>query len=84
MSASEKFKDLTRRVNQLWQTDFTYFKIIGWGWYYLSTIMDDYSRYIISWGLCKTKKAYDVERSVQMALDKTGVDEETRPQAFIR
>jgi putative transposase len=80
MSASEKFKDPTRRVNQLWQTDFTYFKVVGWGWYYLSTIMDDYSRYIISWELCKTMKAYDVERSVQMALDKTGVDQENRPK----
>ena len=73
MSASDKFKDPTRRVNELWQTDFTYFKIVGWGWYYLSTIMDDYSRYIISWELCKTMKAYDVERSIQMALDKTGM-----------
>lgn len=80
MSASEKFKDPTRRVNQLWQTDFTYFKIVGWGWYYLSTIMDDYSRYIISWELCKTMRACDVERSVQMALDKTGIGKETRPR----
>jgi len=34
-----------------WQTDFTYLKVIGWGWYYLSTVMDDYSRYIIAWKL---------------------------------
>jgi len=30
------------------QTDFTYFKIIGWGWMYLSTVLDDFSRYIIA------------------------------------
>jgi len=80
MSASDKFKDPTKRINELWQTDFTYFKIVGWGWYYLSTIMDDYSRYIISWELCKTMKAYDVERSIQMALDKTGMDANSRPK----
>jgi putative transposase len=40
--------------NQLWQTDFTYLKVIGWGWFYLSTILDDYSRYIIAWKLCTT------------------------------
>ena len=36
-------------TNQLWQTDFTYLKIIGWGWFSLSNILDDISRYIIAW-----------------------------------
>ena len=54
MKAASEFKDKTTAPNQLWQTDFTYLKIIGWGWYYLSTILDDYSRYIISWKLCTT------------------------------
>ena len=43
LSASGEFKEKTQFVHQMWQTDFTYFKILGWGWYYLSTIMDDYS-----------------------------------------
>jgi transposase InsO family protein len=29
-------------------------KVIGWGWFYLSTILDDFSRYIIAWKLCTT------------------------------
>ena len=53
MAAADEFKDKTSYVHQQWQTDFTYFKIIGWGWYYLSTVLDDYSRYIITWELCK-------------------------------
>ena len=53
-SAEDKFQHPTRRINELWQTDFTYFKIVGWGWYYLSTVMDDYSRMILSWKLCST------------------------------
>ena len=48
IKAASEFKDKTTAINQLWQTDFTYLKIIGWGWFYLSTILDDYSRYIIS------------------------------------
>ena len=47
IKAAEEFKDKTTAINQMWQTDFTYFKIIGWGWYYLSTILDNYSRYIM-------------------------------------
>jgi len=51
------------------QTDFTYFKIKGWGWYYLSTILDDYSRYVISWKLCRTMKAKDVTDTLELALE---------------
>jgi hypothetical protein len=56
MQASDQFQHPSTRVNELWQTDFTYFKIIGWGWYYLSTVLDDYSRYVIAWRLrmCRT------------------------------
>jgi hypothetical protein len=49
MSASDKLQNPTSRINELWQTDFTYLRVEGWGWYFLSTVLDDYSRYIISW-----------------------------------
>ena len=31
IKAANEFKDKTTRPNEMWQTDFTYFKIIGWG-----------------------------------------------------
>jgi len=68
MSASDSFQDKTTSVNQMWQTDFTYFKIFGWGWYYLSTILDDYSRFIVTWKLCPTMKAEDVKTTLDDAL----------------
>ena len=73
-TASDKFKNPTVRVNELWQTDFTYFKIIHWGWYYLSTVLDDYSRYIISWKLCSNMGAEDVENTLDEALAKTEIN----------
>ncbi len=65
MKAANEFKDKTTTPNQLWQTDFTYLKVIGWGWFYLSTILDDFSRYIIAWKLCTTMKATDVHRDFE-------------------
>jgi putative transposase len=70
--AANEFKDKTTRPNQLWQTDFTYLKVIGWGWFYLSTILDDFSRYFIAWKLCTTMKAEDVTDTLNLALTASG------------
>jgi len=74
ISAKDHFEHPTTRINELWQTDFTYFKVMDWGWYYLSTVMDDYSRYIIAWQLCGTMKAEDVKETLDMAIERTGVE----------
>lgn len=73
LKAGDKFQNPTRRVNELWQTDFTYFRIVGWGWYYLSTVLDDYSRYIISWRLTRAMAADDVKLTLDDAIAATGV-----------
>jgi putative transposase len=75
ISASDTFKDPTRRVHEMWQTDFTYFRIINWGWYYLSTVLDDFSRYIIAWKLSPTMGATDVTETLDEAIAITGVDQ---------
>jgi transposase len=40
VSASDRFENPTTRVNEMWQTDFTQLKVVGWGWYYLCTVLD--------------------------------------------
>jgi transposase InsO family protein len=75
IKAADEFKDKTTAINQLWQTDFTYLKIIGWGWFYLSTILDDYSRYIISWKLCTNMRSEDVTDTLDLALQASGCDQ---------
>ena len=75
IKAADEFREKTTAPNQLWQTDFTYLKISGWGWYYLSTILDDYSRYIVAWKLCATMKAQDVTDTLDLALAKSGLDQ---------
>ncbi len=73
ISAKDHFEHPTTRVNELWQTDFTYLKVIDWGWYYLLTVLDDYSRYIIAWRLCKSMKAEDVKSALELTIARTGV-----------
>jgi len=75
IKAADEFRDKTTAPNQLWQTDFTYLKVIGWGWFYLSTILDDYSRYVIAWKLCTTMRAEDVTETLELALQASGCDQ---------
>jgi transposase InsO family protein len=74
MKAADEFKDKTTAPNQLWQTDFTYLKVTGWGWFYLSTVLDDFSRYIVAWKLCTTMTAGDVTETLNLALQAADLD----------
>ena len=51
--------------------------MIGWGWFYLSTVLDDYSRYILAWKLCTTMRAQDVTDTLSLALEASGLDQAT-------
>ena len=62
-----------------WQTDFTYLKIIGWGWFYLFTMLDDFSRYIIAWRLCAGMATSDVQDTLNLALEASGLYEVNAP-----
>jgi putative transposase len=75
MTAGDKFQHPTSRVHELWQTDFTYLKVVGWGWYYLGSVLDDYSRYVIAWKLFTSMEAGDVMELLDMAVAKTGVSQ---------
>jgi transposase InsO family protein len=74
MTAADSFEHPTTRINELWQTDFTYLRVVGWGWYYLSTVLDDFSRYVLAWKLGATMKAVDVRETLDLAIAATGVD----------
>jgi transposase InsO family protein len=75
MKAADRFANPTTAINQLWQTDFTYLKVTGWGWFYLSTVLDDFSRYIVAWKLCTTMSAADVTVTLECALQASGLDQ---------
>ena len=77
IKAADEFRDKTTAPNQLWQTDFTYLKVTGWGWYYLSTVLDDFSRSIVAWKLCREQGPGRVPVCVDRALGACGLDQVT-------
>ena len=74
ITAKDKFDNPTKRVNEMWQTDFTQFLVVDWGWYYLSTVLEDYSRYILAYKLSPTMNAQDAEDTLKIALAKAEID----------
>src|SRR3712207_2386084 len=75
VKAEDEFHTKTTGPNQLWQTDFPYLKVVGWGWFYLSTVLDDFSRYVIAWKLCASMAASDVTDTLELALEASGCNE---------
>ena len=48
-----------------------------WGWFFLSTVLDDFSRYIVAWKLCAGMVASDVTDTLELALQASGRDDVT-------
>jgi transposase InsO family protein len=80
MQAADEFKDKTKKPDEMWQMDFTYLKVIHWGWFYLATVLDDYSRYIVHWKLCKNMKREDAEETMQEAVGKRKIKKKDAPR----
>jgi putative transposase len=78
IKAVEEFKDKTTAPNQLWQTDFTYLKITGWGWLLsLHGAGRLLALFCVAWKLCATMKAQDVTATLDLALAASGLDQMT-------
>jgi transposase InsO family protein len=73
LAAANEYHTKTTRPHQMWATDASYFRVIGWGYYYLVTVMDDYSRFILAWKLQKDMSANSLIEVVQEAVDSTGM-----------
>ena len=75
LKAGKEYHRKTTGPHQMWATDASYFKVMGWGYYYLVTVMDDYSRFILSWKLQRDMTTDSLIEVVQEAVDKTGMTE---------
>ena len=73
--AGKEYRRKTIRPNDLWATDCSHIKVVGWGWYYLVTMMDDFSRFILAWDLKSDMAAGSLIDVVQQAVDLTGMSD---------
>jgi len=73
--AGKEYQRKTSGPHQMWATDASYFRVVGWGYYYMVTVMDDYSRSILAWKLQLDMTADSLIQVVQLAVDVTGMTE---------
>ena len=73
-TASNEYKDKTHHPNELWQADAKYLRVKNWGWYYMISVLDDFSRRIPAWKLQSTMDADAFSEVVELVCETTGVD----------
>ena len=74
-AAGKEYRRKTTVPHQMWANDASYFRVVGWGYYYLVTVMDDYSRFILAHRLKQDMTSDSLIEVVQEAVDWTGIDQ---------
>ena len=75
LQAGKEYQRKTGGPHQMCATDASYFRVTDWGYYYMVTVMGDYSRSILAWKLQVDMTADSLIQVVQLAIDATGMTE---------
>jgi transposase InsO family protein len=72
--AADSFPHKTSHVHQIWQTDFTKVRLANGKSYFVSAIIDDYSRYIIAHGIYRVPNCENVIQLFKSAIANLGIE----------
>ena len=81
LAAGKEYHRKTTGSHQMWATDASYFRVVGWGYYYMVTVMDDYSRFILTHRLQRDMTSDSFHRGGPRGRgqDRHGPDPDNRP-----
>lgn len=87
LPAAKEWKHKTTRPDELWQTDATNIFIVGWGYYKLIPVEDDYSRKIIGHDLRPDETAFSLSDVIEIAIENAKkedhlVDKDNMPSLY--
>jgi transposase InsO family protein len=75
-TAGERYVQEPTRPDELWATDISYVFVDGFGFFYLFSVMDTFSRYVVHWELRPTMTTDDAKDVVLAAVRKAGITPE--------
>ena len=78
--AKKEYEYKPSKVNEHWQTDATYLFVEGYGWFYLISVLDDFSRKILAWEICSTNEGEDFVRVIELACVNAKVNPADMPK----
>ena len=69
MPAQKQWRHKTTRPDELWQCDGTNLFVVGWGYYKLIPVQDDYSRKIIAHDVRPGETAFSISDIMEMGIE---------------
>jgi putative transposase len=66
--ASKEFRVKTTAPNQMWQSDASYYFVVGWGWYYSIEVLDDFSRFVLASDVKPDMTSGSISEVVEQAI----------------
>ena len=72
--AGPEYTVKTKRVNEMWQTDASHLIVKNWGWYYLISVLDDFSRKILAWLLQPSMDTDSFSEVIELACEASGME----------